>query len=264
MDVHKLALSPKRKPRRIAHAIISPPSFVIKRLNAGNDGLRGVKRTCTMAIAKNRSLGYSCVLTFPKNHLDRPFFLPEPSKNHVSHFYLTAGQKSRTAGDAMNPVARSILLASFFSLPTRLAYAAPKNDAVEIVRAEFGLFDARDPKETVFTETSVVPRRKDQRYGWIIEVRTRKRSLSVREEYLLPPSEKPASEARDASGRVVLFFPMKRRVQVSQRQLVPVGNRIVGEWVVGPDELAGRRHLQVIVENAPAVDFEFDMFQSTP
>ncbi|MDR1163607.1 MAG: hypothetical protein LBM17_07240 [Candidatus Accumulibacter sp.] len=152
-----------------------------------------------------------------------------------------------------------LLFALSLGFSARAVADAQENDAVEVVRAEFGLFDASDPKKTRFTETSVVPRRKEQRYGWVIEVRTKKRSLSVREEYLLPSSEKEASETRDASGRTVFFLPHERRVQVSQRQLVPAGNRIVGEWVVGPDEPAGHRHLQVIVEDALAADFEFDM-----
>ncbi|MDR1276594.1 MAG: hypothetical protein LBL72_09485 [Candidatus Accumulibacter sp.] len=159
----------------------------------------------------------------------------------------------------MNFALPSLLFVLALCFSPRVLADAPKDDAVEIVRAEFGLFDAGDPRKTRFTETSVVPRRKEQRYGWVIEVRTKKRSLSVREEYLLPSSEKTASETRDASGRTVFFLPHERRVQVSQRQLVPAGNRIFGEWVVGPDEPAGHRHLQVIVEDGLAADFEFDM-----
>lgn len=41
--------------------------------------------------------------------------------------------------------------------------------AVEIVAAEFGVFDASDPKRVVFEQTQVIPHREGQRYGWMIE-----------------------------------------------------------------------------------------------
>jgi hypothetical protein len=152
----------------------------------------------------------------------------------------------------------AFLLAFALCLSVPAPADAPEKNGVEIVRAEFGLFDTGDsPKETVFTEASVVPRREGRRYGWIIEVRTKKRSLSVREEYLLPPSAAP--KTNENSGNIVFDIPMERRVQVSQRQLVPAGNQIVGEWSVGPGEPAGCRRLQVIIEDKLAADFEFDV-----
>jgi hypothetical protein len=161
--------------------------------------------------------------------------------------------RRKTAFSTFLPCALLFVITLCF--PARTSAVAPESDGVEIVRAEFGLFDAGGAKETVFTEASVVPRREGRRYGWIIEVRTKKRSLSVREEYLLPPSIAPKTS--ENSGNIVLDFPMERRVQVSQRQLVPAEGRIVGEWSVGPDEPTGRRRLQVIVENSPAAEFEF-------
>jgi len=134
-----------------------------------------------------------------------------------------------------------------------LAWAAPP---LEIVHAEFGLFDARDPRAVSFEPATVVPHREGQRYGWIIQVRTSKRSLSVREEYLLPTA---ASEAGATLGPGGGTIPLPRRTQVSQRQLVPVAGRIVGEWEIGPGEPPGKRHLQVIVEGELAGSFEYEV-----
>ena len=135
--------------------------------------------------------------------------------------------------------------------------AEPSTDPVEIVSAEFGLFNASNPDELVFTPADVVPHRQGQRYGWIIEVRSRQRSLSVREEYLLPlsPSARPASDPSGAS----LIVPQQRRNQVSQRQLVPVDGKIHGEWAIGPSEPAGHRQLQVVIEDQVAARFDFDV-----
>ena len=144
-----------------------------------------------------------------------------------------------------------------------ISYAAPPNPAqspVEIVSAEFGLYDAANPREMVFEPALVVPHRQGQRYGWIIEVRTRKSSLSVREEYLLPnPKTPPKAQAASDSGGESLSFPAQRRSQVSQRQLVPVDGKIYGEWAVGPNEPAGHRHLQVVIEGQVAASFEYDV-----
>jgi hypothetical protein len=138
--------------------------------------------------------------------------------------------------------------------------AAPAGAAppVEIVSAEFGVFDASTPGELAFEPTDVVPRREGQRYGWIIELRTKKRSVAVREEYLLPTTATEAGGKMNAAGDR-LDIPLPRRNQVSQRQLVPVEGRIYGEWAIGPGEPSGRRHLQVIVEDEVAGSFEYEV-----
>ena len=125
--------------------------------------------------------------------------------------------------------------------------------SLEIVDAEFGVFDASRPHEIRFLPTLSVPHRVGQRYGWIIDLKTRQRSVSVREEYLLPS----AVQGGEVNG--VLVIPMERRNQASQRQLVPQEGRIIGEWEIGPGEPPGRRHLQVFVEGRLAADFEYEV-----
>jgi hypothetical protein len=137
-----------------------------------------------------------------------------------------------------------------------ISFAAPPVSApVDIVRAEFGLFDASNPREIVFEPSALVPHRVGQRYGWIIEVGTTRRALSVREEYLLPTAVPGVSDPLSES----LIIPQQRRNQVSQRQLVPVDGKIYGEWAVGPDEPAGHRNLQVVIEGQVAASFEFEV-----
>ena len=140
------------------------------------------------------------------------------------------------------------LLPLLFLLVATGGRAAPPA-AVDVVRAEFGVFDPDPTGELVFSPTGRVPHVDGQRYGWLIELRTRQRTVAVREEYLLP------SNVAAEPG----LIPLPRRNQVSQRQLVPVGGRIYGEWAIGPREPAGRRHLQVIVEGRLAGDFEFEV-----
>jgi len=120
-----------------------------------------------------------------------------------------------------------LLVALTFAGLTQAAPPLPKDEApVEIISAEFGIFDASTPGELAFEPTDVVPHQIGQRYGWSIEVRTTRRSLAVREEYLLPPTT-PVPAASDPLS-ASLNIPNQRRSQVSQRQLVPVGGRIYG------------------------------------
>jgi hypothetical protein len=141
------------------------------------------------------------------------------------------------------------------------AFAAPpaKYIPVEIRGAEFGIFDASDPRELVFEPTLVVPHVPGQRYGWIIELRTSQRSVAVREEYLLPTRATEAGPQGNLKNEATLNIPLPRRNQVSQRQLVPIDGRIYGEWIIGQGEPAGRRHLQVIVEGQVAGSFEYEV-----
>jgi hypothetical protein len=149
---------------------------------------------------------------------------------------------------------KTLLLLALFAASAGAA-PPPAVAPVEIVSAEFGLFDGSRPGELVFEPTAVVPHKVGQRYGWVIEVRTAKRSLAVREEYLLPlPSR--ADETADPVAQS-LNLPAERRSQVSQRQLVPVDGRIYGEWSIGPGEPPGRRRLQVLIENRTAATFDY-------
>jgi hypothetical protein len=153
---------------------------------------------------------------------------------------------------------KALLLTSAFFAGAALA-ASPVlvESPIEIISAEFGIFDQSSPKELVFEPTNVVPHKQGQRYGWVIEVRTMKRTLSVREEYLIAePTKTPKNQ--DALSES-LNIPTPRRNQVSQRQLVPVDSRIYGEWSIGPNEPPGQRHLNVVIEGQFAASFKYEV-----
>lgn len=150
---------------------------------------------------------------------------------------------------------RGLVLASV--LFSGFVFAAPAAPSlVEVVHAEFGIFDTSNPRETLFEPSRIVPHKVGQRYGWVIDVKTSRRSLSVREEYLV--SNPVKTVVPQAAGDTVVI-PFERRNQVSQRQLVPQEGRIFGEWEIGPGEPAGRRHLQVVVEGEVAASFEYEV-----
>ena len=151
---------------------------------------------------------------------------------------------------------KSLLLLAFLSPASYAASPAVGQVAVDVVRAEFGLFETTaNSEEVAFVPSAVVPSRVGQRYGWVIEVGKAPRTLSVREEYVLPVQGKAAGDDVSES----LNIPLARRNLVSQRQLAPIDGRIVGEWSVGAREPTGHRQLEVLIEGRVAASFEFDV-----
>lgn len=156
-----------------------------------------------------------------------------------------------------SPMLIPTLVATFVAALFCTAGAGAAEAQFEIIAAEFGIFDSNTPDELTFEPTSVVPHRTGQRYGWIIDLRTNQRSLAVSEEYLLPTASTPEKAADPVSES--LNIPQQRRSQVSQRQLVPVDGKIYGEWSVGPNEPAGHRRLQILIEGQLGASFEYDV-----
>ena len=171
-----------------------------------------------------------------------------------------------------------LLVAAGFALWLAFAGSAM---AIEVVHAEFGLLTPRQAgasgrsQDLTLEPTRVIPRRPGTRYGWAIELRTDKRRVSIREDYLLPAAgsrhdnshasehgdglAQPAPSDTALAGAETRTLTFERRNTVSQRQLVPRNGLIFGEWEIGPHEPPGRRHLQVIVEGEVAADFEYEV-----
>lgn len=140
--------------------------------------------------------------------------------------------------------------------PLQAAPPVEKVEKVEVVAAEFGLFEERKG-ELVFTPAEVVPHVLGQRYGWIMEVRTKRHAVAVTEEYVVPRPNTGSAEEKEVARN--LGLSNDKRIQVSQRLLVPREDHIYAEWSVGPSEPTGHRRLQVLVEGEVAARFEFDV-----
>ncbi|HET7774764.1 MAG TPA: hypothetical protein VFK74_00180, partial [Azospira sp.] len=102
-----------------------------------------------------------------------------------------------------------------------------------------------------------VPHVLGQRYGWVIEVETKKQNLSVSEEYVVPHPNKGSETELEVARN--LGLSNDKRIQVSQRILRPQEGHIYAEWSVGPNEPVGHRRLQVLIDGEVAARFEFDV-----
>lgn len=160
--------------------------------------------------------------------------------------------------DASHMIRKTLIFLATIVAGISIAAAQdPREAPVEIVSAAFGIFDASGPDELILAPTKVVPLKVGQRYGWVIEVRTGKRSLAVRDEYLLPARSKVQLPADPLSES--LSMPAMRRRLISQRQLVPKQGKIYGEWTVGANDSASHRILQVFIEGQLGPRFEYDI-----
>ena len=146
------------------------------------------------------------------------------------------------------------------SIVAGIAIAASPNQEeapVEILSASFGTFDSAGPNELVLAPSNVVPLKLGQRYGWVVEVRTRKRSLAIREEFVFPPKSKNQVFPNLVSES--LNFPTPRRALAGERQLVPMEGKIYGESTVSSNDSAGHRMLQIFIEGQLGPRFEYDI-----
>ena len=118
-----------------------------------------------------------------------------------------------------------------------LAHGAPPAEApVEVVAAEFGIFEEKKG-DLVFTPTDVVPHVLGQRYGWVIEVKTSKRTLKVSEEYVQPRPNKGTAEEKEVARN--LGLSNDKRTQVSERLLAPHGWAHLRRVGGGPQRAGG-------------------------
>ncbi|MDP3010760.1 MAG: hypothetical protein Q8N30_17045 [Methylococcales bacterium] len=136
--------------------------------------------------------------------------------------------------------------------------AAPLNiipEALHIVRAEFGLFNASG-----FVPSNRVPLVEGQTYGWRIVVKTNKAKVRWREEFTLPVA--PVTWG-DAEVKGMSSVSENRRVSVMEREETPVDGVMVNSWAVAAGDPVGHHVMRVLIDNRYEYIFQFDV-QSAP
>ena len=103
---------------------------------------------------------------------------------------------------------RSSGLVLFLGIST--AWAQP---AVEIVSAEFGLFNALETGRPPFISTPLVPLQEGQAYGWVIVLKTSDKTVRWREEFTPAGKDSAAVTEREVTlynGAVFNSRPIAR------------------------------------------------------
>jgi hypothetical protein len=137
------------------------------------------------------------------------------------------------------------------------ARAAPAVPDVEIIKAEFGIFEDDGSDQLGFGATSEIPFTHGQPYGWLIEVRTTRKSLAVREEVLMPQDTVAASGSNESD----LAMPAMRESLLSlNERRVPVSDGMIfGERRIRAEDKAGRYRLRVYVERKLTATFDYSV-----
>lgn len=154
----------------------------------------------------------------------------------------------------------SYLLALFVLLFVADAWGNVPNHTVvpkiEIVSAEFGLFNPPESGKPLFIPTRSVPYIENQGYGWIIILKTDKSKVKWREEFTLPSSPKTWGEGETHGINTISY---DRKTSVVEREEKLDRGLISNLWAVAPGDPKGRYVIRVIVDGMEECTFEFDV-----
>ncbi len=153
------------------------------------------------------------------------------------------------------------ILAIFSVFWVSLAWGAttaesPTVEPVEIVKAEFGLFNGPESGKPAFVPATIVPLEKDQCYGWIILIKTNKEMVKWREEFTLPA---PPETWGEGQKQGVSTISADKKTCVTEREVKPDQGIIYNIWSVAPGDPKGHYIIRVIVEGKAERTFEFDV-----
>ncbi len=156
----------------------------------------------------------------------------------------------------------SLLLTVFcFSLmEATVASATAKleilSEDVQIVRAEFGLFNRTPAGNMSFSPAKTVPLVENQEYGWLILLKTKKPTVKWREEFTLPS---PPATWGDAEAKGLYSISINRRVSTMERVVSPAEGVIFNSWTVAAGDPKGHHLMRVLIDNRYERVFEFDV-----
>lgn len=134
--------------------------------------------------------------------------------------------------------------------------SAGAHDGYEVIRAEFGVFNQGNSGKPVFVPATVVPLTPNQGYGWVMFLRTAKKRIKWREEFILPAKPNTWGDPEPLGTRSV---STDGRISVTEREVLPDQGVIFNTWAVAPGDPKGRYVIRVFVEGSLAKIFEFDV-----
>ena len=128
---------------------------------------------------------------------------------------------------------------------------------IEVIRAEFGLFNSSPSGEWVLTPSSIVPFKKGQHYGWSILLKTSKPRVKWREEFTLPSP--PSTWGNDEFSVVHQTVTRDRLTSVVEVDAIPINGVIQSIWEVVPGDPQGHYIIWVTIDGGNPQLFEFDV-----
>jgi len=137
--------------------------------------------------------------------------------------------------------------------PAALEQSAAKLP-IEVVKAEFGLFNALETGRPPFIATPLVPLVVNQAYGWVIVLKTSEKTVRWREEFTLPAApatwggpERIGTRSMSDDGRTT----------ITEREVTLHNGAIFNSWSVAPGDPTGTYRMRVTIEDRLVRTFEF-------
>src|SRR5512133_3519633 len=128
------------------------------------------------------------------------------------------------------PIVTALLLAAIT--------AAQAGDMVEVTSAQFGIFCQSETGAVSFMPSSTVPLVVGQGYGWIINLKTDKRTVHWREEFTLPSA--PTSWGTPNEEFQPSISPDRKVSVLEQDASLEQASLIFNTWAVAPGDPKGR------------------------
>lgn len=132
----------------------------------------------------------------------------------------------------------------------------PEVSTIEVISAEFGIFNSLESEEPPFIPTRSVPHIENQGYGWVIILKTNKPKVKWREEFTLPSSPK-TWDVGVAQGFNTISHD--RKTSVMEREVKLDRGMIFNVWNVASGDPKGRYIIRVIIDGMVERTFEFDV-----
>lgn len=150
---------------------------------------------------------------------------------------------------------RAWLLALISTLFLMTPPAAHAGD-VQVVSANFGLFEVSPTGKFAFTRTNVIPLVTGKNYGWVIVLKTDKPSVHWKEEFTLPAPAAVWGTAPDGTQAV----SPDRTVSVTEKDVSLAGGPVIFNlWSVADGDPKGHYKIQVTIDNDVQQTFDFDV-----
>ena len=133
----------------------------------------------------------------------------------------------------------------------------PPMPDIEVLHADFGLFNRALSGELVLTPSAVVPLKKGQQYGWSILLRTSKPRVRWHEELTLPSP--PSSWGGDELPAAKQTISQDRMTSIVELDATPVDGVIENVWEVAPGDPKGHYIIRLTIDGGNQQVFEFDL-----
>ncbi|MBI2956035.1 MAG: hypothetical protein HYY26_01860 [Acidobacteria bacterium] len=167
-------------------------------------------------------------------------------KRFLQVFIPASAGSSHAGGTIFGVVAYALIgLVVWAVIPPRqtLLQVAPN---LTIESAQFGTFSEMREGGLSFSPTSIVPNRNGQQYGWVVNLRTARNTVHVREEHIVW-----TVTVEGENGQAV---PL---TLANEADVGTEGGVIYGTWAVENEEPTGSRTMKVYIDGTLVETFSF-------